>query len=235
MLLTLIRIIMPRIDLHCHTKYSKCSNLEPNQILKACQKNNIQGVMICDHDTMKGVKAFEEILIEKSIKTNFILIPGVEILTNQGEILGAFLEELPTTSIFPDVAEEIRERGGLVVIPHPYDRIRRKAFKLNKNDLKFIDAIEIFNSRCIMPNGNRKALEFAEEHSMLKTSGSDAHFAVEVGRAGVSFNGTTAEELRKQLELNEINYYGKTSPKLTHLLTITHRIKRTFRGILKKE
>ncbi|MFX0172227.1 MAG: PHP domain-containing protein [Candidatus Hodarchaeota archaeon] len=226
---------MPRIDLHCHTKYSKCSNLEPNHILQECQKKNIQGVMICDHDTMKGVKAFKEILVGERNNTEFIIIPGVEILTDQGEILGAFLEELPSTSIFPDVADEIRERGGLVVIPHPYDRIRRKAFKLNENNIKFIDAIEIFNSRCIMPNGNRKALEFAEKYSMLKTAGSDAHFAFEVGRAGVSFNGTTTEELRKQLEANETNYYGKSSPKVTHLLTINHRIKRTFRGVLKKE
>ncbi|MFX0184483.1 MAG: PHP domain-containing protein [Candidatus Hodarchaeota archaeon] len=219
---------MPHIDFHCHTKYSKCSNLEPKSILKVCQKNNLQGIMICDHDTIKGVEAFKGLLSGDKRATDFILIPGVEILTDQGEILGAFIEKMPSTSIFPDVAEEIREMGGRVIIPHPYDKFRRKVFKLANSNLKFIDAIEVFNSRCIIPKGNKKALKFAEENSLLKTAGSDAHFAVEIGQAGITFNGTTLGEFREQFESGNTSYFGKSSPMITHLHIITHRLRRTF-------
>lgn len=185
--------------------------------------------MICDHDTTKGVEVFKEILVGNRNNTDFILIPGVEVLTNQGEILGAFIEELPSTSIFPEVAEEIREMGGIVIVPHPYDKFRRKAFRLANSDLKFIDAIEVFNSRCIMPKGNKKALKFAEENLLLKTAGSDAHFAVEIGRSGITFNGTTLGDFRKQFENGNTTYFGKSSPMITHLYIITHRLRRTFR------
>jgi predicted metal-dependent phosphoesterase TrpH len=185
--------------------------------------------MICDHDTTKGVEAFKGILAGNRKSTDFILIPGVEVLTNQGEILGAFIEEMPSTLTFPEVAEEIREKGGIVIIPHPYDKFRRKAFRLANSNLKFIDAIEVYNSRCIMPKGNKKALKFAKENLLLKTAGSDAHFAVEIGHAGITFNGTTLGEFRKQLESGNTTYFGKSSPMITYPYIITHRLKRTFR------
>ena len=221
---------MPKIDFHCHTKYSKCSNLEPKHILKICLKKNIQGVMICDHNTVKGVKAFKEIIMEeKKNRIDFIFIPGIEILTNKGEILGAFIEEMPSSSNFPDVAEEIREMGGMVVVPHPYDKIRRKAFKLDNTYLEMIDAIEVYNSRCIIPWANKKALEFAEKYSKLKTAGSDAHFAIEVGNAGLIFDGTTREEFQKQLMSGKTTYWGNQSSLITHFHTIIHRLRRILR------
>ncbi|MFX0014874.1 MAG: PHP domain-containing protein [Promethearchaeota archaeon] len=217
---------MPRVDFHCHTKYSKCSNLEPELILKLCQKRDIQGVMICDHNTIKGAIAFKDLL--KSHE-ELIFIPGIEILTNRGEVIGAWIEEELSTSYFPDVAEEIREKGGIVVIPHPFDRIRGKRFRVTEQDLSFIDAIEVFNSRCILPRANKKALKLAEKYSLKQTAGSDAHFAPEVGKAWISYNGSTMEEFRHSLITGKITVDGKHSPLSLHLHTLNHRLKRTFR------
>ena len=214
---------MTRVDFHCHTKYSKCSNLEPELILKLCKKRGIQGVMICDHDTVKGAIAFKKLL---SPDQSFIFIPGIEILTNRGEIIGAWIEENLTTHDFPDVAEEIRERGGMVIVPHPFDKIRGKVFKIEKKDLRYIDAIEVFNSRCIIPNANTKAAQFSDKYSLLQTAGSDAHFSPEVGNAWISFNGSTSLEFHHALKRGETTIGGKNAPLFVHLYTLNHRVKR---------
>ena len=216
---------MTRVDFHCHTKYSKCSNLEPELILKLCYKRGIQGIMICDNNTIKGVSAFKRVL---SPKEEFIFVPGIEISTNRGEIIGAWIEEDLSTSDFPDVAEEIREQGGMVIVPHPYDAFRGKKFKIKKTDLPFIDAIEVFNSRCFLSRANKKATQFAEKHSLKRTAGSDAHFAPEVGNAWISFNGSTAEEFQQVLKKGEITTAGKRTSLSILLYAFGHRVKRLF-------
>ncbi|UCG02489.1 MAG: PHP domain-containing protein [Candidatus Heimdallarchaeota archaeon] len=217
---------MARVDFHCHTKYSKCSNLEPKQILKLCKKQGLQGIMICDHNTIKGALAFKEVL---SPEEDFIFIPGIEILTDRGEVIGSWIEEDLKTSHFPEVAEEIKERGGMVVIPHPFDAIRGKRFRVSETDLPYIDAIEIFNSRCILPRANKRALKLAEKYSLIQTAGSDAHFSPELGNAWIDFIGSTTDEFRQSLQKGEISTDGRRSPFSVHLHTIHHRMKRTFR------
>lgn len=181
--------------------------------------------MICDHNTIKGVSAFKRVL---SPNEEFIFVPGIEISTNRGEIIGAWIEEDLSTSDFPDVAEEIREQGGMVIVPHPYDAFRGKKFKIKKTDLPFIDAIEVFNSRCFLSRANKKATQFAEKHSLKRTAGSDAHFAPEVGNAWISFNGSTAEEFQQVLKKGEITTAGKRTPLSVLLYAFSHRVKRLF-------
>lgn len=217
---------MTRIEFHCHTKYSKCSNLEPKQILKLCRARGLSGVMICDHDTNRGYLAFRKIL---SSNDDFILIPGMEITTEHGEIIGAWIEEIPSTKEFPDVTEIIREQGGMVIIPHPFDRMRKSAFKLRENDLKYIDAIEVLNSRCMWPKGNKKALEYANTHSLLKSAGSDAHFPSEIGTAWILFNGNSNEELRRAFKNGKTEFGGKTSSYSLYFHMAAHRVRRTLK------
>ncbi len=217
---------MARVDFHCHTKYSKCSNLEPEKILKLCKKRGIHGIMICDHNTTKGVSVFKKVL---SPEDDFIFIPGIEISTNRGEIIGAWIEEDLSTINFPDVAEEIREQGGIVIVPHPYDTFRGKRFKIIEHDLPFIDAIEVFNSRCFLSKANKKAAQFANKHSLKQTAGSDAHFAPEIGNAWISFNGSTAEEFRQALQKGEITIEGRSTPFSVLLYAFSHRVKNKFR------
>jgi predicted metal-dependent phosphoesterase TrpH len=182
--------------------------------------------MICDHDTVKGIEAFKKILRSED---DFILIPGMEITTNRGEIIGAWIEEDPTTKEFPEVAEEIREQGGMVIIPHPFDKMRSSAFKFREDDLQYIDALEVLNSRCIWPNGNKKAFEFAEKNSLLMSAGSDAHFGSEIGTAWISFNGNTSEEIKRDFETGKTKFGGKTAPFSLFFHMAAHRVRRTFK------
>ena len=215
---------MSQIDCHCHTKYSKCSNLEPKDILKICRKKQLDGIVICDHGTTRGYQTLKSLLNHKD---DFILIPGIEILTERGELLALWTENLPHSNSFPEIANEIHDQGGIVVVPHPLDRIRKKAFKPKKEDIKYLNGIEVFNSRCLMPQGNLKALKFAQENSLIQTAGSDAHFKIEIGNAGVTGDFQTSEDFRKILLKGEITVFGKLSPYRTHFYTIMHRIRRT--------
>ncbi len=217
---------MYKIEFHCHTKYSKCSNLEPKQILQICKARGLRGVMICDHDTNKGIIAFRKILKSED---DFILIPGIEITTNRGEIIGAWIDETPSSKEFPEVAEKIREQDGMVILPHPFDMMRRSVFKYREGDLRYIDAVEVLNSRCIWTNGNKKALKFAKMNSLLMSAGSDAHFAPEIGNAWISFNGNTSEEMKKIFKLGKTIFGGQTAPLSLLLHMATHRVRRTLK------
>ena len=95
---------MSQIDCHCHTKYSKCSNLEPKDILKICRKKQLDGIVICDHGTTRGYQTLKSLLNHKD---DFILIPGIEILTERGELLALWTENLPHSNSFPEIANEI--------------------------------------------------------------------------------------------------------------------------------
>jgi predicted metal-dependent phosphoesterase TrpH len=182
--------------------------------------------MICDHDTNRGFLAFKEIL---STHDDFILIPGMEITTKRGEIMGAWIDEHPGTSEFPGVVDRIKEQYGMVIVPHPFDKMKGSAMKPSDTDKKYFDAVEVLNSRCIRQSGNKKALEYAKKHSLLKSAGSDAHFESEIGTAWMSFNGDTIDEFQQAFRNGETEYGGKTSPYslLSHI--VAYRIRRSLK------
>ncbi|NHJ02602.1 MAG: PHP domain-containing protein [Candidatus Heimdallarchaeota archaeon] len=181
--------------------------------------------MICDHDTLRGVDAMKSLL---SSEDNLLLIPGIEILTDLGEVIGVWLDEMPPTNRFMDLIDYIRTHDGLVLIPHPFDKIRGKSFQLHSNHVEAIDAIEVLNSRCIIPFANKRAEQFADKFNLIQTAGSDAHFSLELGRAWLSFEGSTSEDFRKALKNHETTIGGKKSPFKTHLYTIKHRMNRSI-------
>ncbi|MEM4221836.1 MAG: PHP domain-containing protein [archaeon] len=157
-----------KADFHIHSWYSYDGWLSP-------EKRGLNVIAITDHDEIKGAKKTKEIS-GKELK----VIVGCEISSNRGHVLGLFLEEIPKTKIWPEVSEEIRSQGGLVVIPHPFD-ISRNSFELRKEDIKYIDGVEIFNSRTKSEEILKKVEEFSEKYGIKRCCGSDAHFGNEIG------------------------------------------------------
>jgi len=136
-------------------------------------------VVITDHNTIAGALAAQVIDPE-------LVIVGEEILTTKGEILAAFVrEEIPPYLSPRETIKRLRDQGAFVSVSHPFDRLRMG--EGDENDLLEIlpdvDAIEVFNSRCMDPGFNRLAKEFAEKHNIPGTVGSDAHAAFELGRS----------------------------------------------------
>lgn len=176
-----------RFDLHTHSQYSSDGYLTPQIIVKICLRRGLSGVAVTDHNTIKGGQETSKYVNQesKNLKEEFKVIIGSEISSTQGEIIGLFLNEEIKSKEPLEVMDEIRDQDGIVVIPHPFDNIRGESFTPQKEHLKLIHKIEVFNSRCVRSKFNRMAKEFASEHGLGLSAGSDAHFANELGKAGI--------------------------------------------------
>jgi len=177
-----------RADLHIHTAYSCDCNTSLRRLIARCHKVGINCVAITDHNTMAGA-------LEMKRLAPFKVIVGEEIETTAGEIIGYFLsEEIPKGLSPLETARRIREQGGAVCIPHPFDRMRLSALHHQNLEtlLPYIDIVEVFNSRLLLRRQCAMAQRFAQAHGLLSSAGSDAHTIFEVGNAHVEmpdFNG----------------------------------------------
>jgi len=170
---------MLRVEFHCHTQYSKDSLTSPERLIKACRRKGIDRVVITDHNSIAGARAAQELDPE-------LVIVGEEIKTARGEILAAYVtEEIPAGLSPQETIRILKEQGAFISVSHPFDIYRGGHW--DEADLLEIfpdvDAIEVFNSRCWSPEFNQQAKEFAEQHDIPGTVGSDAHAALELGRS----------------------------------------------------
>jgi predicted metal-dependent phosphoesterase TrpH len=168
-----------RVEFHCHTIYSKDSLTKPDRLVQACRRKGIDRVIVTDHNSIAGARAAHALDPE-------LVIVGEEILTTQGELLAAFVtEEVPAGLSPQEAIRRLKGQGAFISVSHPFDVHRGGHW--DESDLlgilSQVDAIETFNSRCWLPEFNRQAREFAEQHRISGTVGSDAHAAFELGRA----------------------------------------------------
>lgn len=200
-----------KYDLHTHSKYSSDGILDPQKMVKIAIKRGFNGIAITDHDTIKGG------LEAKKYETDdFKVIVGCEVTTTRGEIIGLFLSEEIKSNHFHDVIDEIKAQNGVLVVPHPFDEMRTSTFNLKKEDIKYINNVEIFNSRCVHQKYNQNASLFAKKNNLGVTGGSDAHFTNEIGNAGII---TEYDDVRTAILKNDLEVFGKRSTPLNHMLT----------------
>ena len=169
---------MISIDFHSHTSVSPDSSTSPEQFLLAARRRGLDRVVVTDHNTIAGALAARLLDPER-------IIVGEEIKTRRGELLAAFVtEEVPRGLPPQEAIRRLRDQGAFISVSHPFD-IRSGAWALA--DLleiaPLVDAIEVFNSRCMKPDANSLAASFALQHNLPGTAGSDAHAAFELGRA----------------------------------------------------
>jgi predicted metal-dependent phosphoesterase TrpH len=193
-----------KIDLHIHSRYSSDGSLAPEDIVEIARKKGLNGVAITDHDTVQG-----GLEARKYETGDFIVIVGAEIKTERGEVIGLFLSKEIRSQRFEDVIIEIKGQGGLVVVPHPFDSMRRSAFRISDEEANYVDAIEGYNGRSIFQAYNRRAVAFAEKHNLPLVAGSDAHHANEIGLAGII---TESSDIKDAIRKSDLTIFGKTSP-----------------------
>lgn len=210
------------VELHCHTNASGDSLLSISQLLKTCERKKIDKIAITDHNTIRNALLAQEIAPHK-------IIVGEEILTRQGELLAFFVtEEIPAGLDALEVIAELRRQGAFISVSHPFDHFR-KGYWQEHSLMKIIDkvdAIEVFNARCILSQHNRQAQSFAKTHNLLGSVGSDAHTAGEVGKAYHRMdNFENGEQFR--VALRNAKAYTRYSSPLVHLYSRYAKWKKT--------
>ncbi len=169
-----------KLDLHVHTVYSFDGTIEPDALRAACRERGLAGAAVTDHDTLRGGLEFAAEL------PDLLIVPGSEIRSAEGEIIGLFLrEDIPPGLSAPETMRRIHEQGGVVVIPHPFDLVKMKRMTARRLlELRpQIDAIEGMNGKPRWWLANSMAGRFAAERGFAVTGGSDAHKAAHVGMA----------------------------------------------------
>jgi len=193
-----------KIDLHCHSYYSYDGISSPEKLIKSALKKGLDGIAITDHDTITGWK--EALLAAK--KLNAFLILGEEVKTKEGDILGLFLKEEIKTKTPLEAIKEIKNQGGIAMVPHPFHFLKK--FKGNLETYKnLIDGIEVFNSRALFGN-DKKALEFVKRNNLAQLAGSDAHYHKCVGDAfTIVERAENLENLKKGILERKTKIEGK--------------------------
>jgi len=165
-------------DLQVHTDASPCSRAAPADVVDAAAEAGLDGIAITNHDTLAGYGE-----VADCAPPDLTVIPGVEVTTTQGHLLALFVKEEPPQSDPLNVIEHIHNQNGLAILSHPFDRFREYYETGLDTIASQVDAVEAQNSRCLFPRFNRRAREFANQHDLAITGGSDAHFPMEVGRS----------------------------------------------------
>ncbi len=197
-----------RVDLHTHTWYSPDGVMSPRTLTLLSKKKGIDVIAITDHNRLTRVKDLP-----------IPVIWGEEVYTEKGEILALFIEEEIPPSLSPEeTIDRIREQGGIYIIPHPFDRFRKKSALLLHDFIPPKDAIiEVLNARYVETSFYEEALSYARGKFPI-TASSDAHTPIEVGRAWTEVPPfDDLEELKRLLIKGKGIPKGSFSPRWVHV------------------
>jgi predicted metal-dependent phosphoesterase TrpH len=171
-----------RVDLHAHTMWSGDATTTPEELEAAVEAARIDVLCITDHGTINGAVALADRLPCR-------VVVGEELRTVAGEVIGLFLtERLPWGLPAAEAAERIRDQGGLVYVPHPFDPTRHCLREAELEALVgagLVDAVEVLNAKTSLASLNDRAGAFAAEHGLPGGAGSDAHVPEALGAAYV--------------------------------------------------
>jgi predicted metal-dependent phosphoesterase TrpH/glycosyltransferase involved in cell wall biosynthesis len=167
-------------DLHLHTGWSHDCAIETAELLDHAEATGLGAIAVTDHNVFGGALEAVDLARDRDL----VVIPGEEVKTDgQGEVIGLFLrEEIPRGMPFADTIAAIKEQGGLVYLPHPFDRMHTvpDPSTLHRH-LADIDVFEVYNARLLFEGHNDEALRFARKYNLIMGAGSDAHVLQGVG------------------------------------------------------
>lgn len=171
-----------RVDCHSHTMWSGDCTTTPDELHAALIEAAIDVLCITDHNAIAGAVKLQDELPCR-------VIVGEELRVGSGEIIGLFLtERLPQGIGLVEAAKRIRDQGGVVYIPHPFDPLRNC---LRAEDIDMlvaeglVDGIEGRNGKTSLDSLNAKAAAYGASNDLFVGAGSDAHVPDAVGAAYV--------------------------------------------------
>jgi predicted metal-dependent phosphoesterase TrpH len=174
------------IDLHVHTSASFDSLASPAKVMRAAVNRGLTHLVVTDHDVIDGALRMRD-----AAPAGLTIIVGSEIRTSDGDLIGAFLTRPVTPRMSArDTITAIRDQGGLVGIPHPFDRFRGSLLRDARMEAMapLVDWVEAHNAR-LVGGGNERAAAFAAAHDRPGVAASDAHTVLEIGVAYTVLDG----------------------------------------------
>lgn len=194
-----------KLDLHIHSCRSPDGRMSLDEIVARARQAGLQGAAVCDHDLA---------LTDPPVFPDFLLIPGIEVSTDRGHLLGLFVTGPVGTKDFRQAAEAIRAQGGLAVLAHPFEHCREETRP--EPLVPLLDGVEVWNSRAERknPRANAMAADFAKAHRLPPFAGSDAHVPQEVGNGYVTVEAGafTLDAVKAALLSGEARACGRRSP-----------------------
>ena len=160
------------VDLHMHTDHSPDCATPVDVLLETAKARGLGAIAVTDHNVITG--AHEAAARADGIK----VIVAEEVKTaDQGEVIGLFIDEhIPRGMSLEETIAEIHRQGGLVYVPHPFDRMHAVPdYEHLLNVVENVDAIEVFNARVAVRSFNEEAVKFARKYRIPGGAGSDSH------------------------------------------------------------
>jgi predicted metal-dependent phosphoesterase TrpH/glycosyltransferase involved in cell wall biosynthesis len=173
------------IDLHMHTDHSSDCATPVEVLIETARDRGFGAIAITDHNEVSGALAAAE---SARRFDDFRIIIAEEVKTaEQGEVIGLFLKEkIPRGLTMTETIKEIRRQGGLVYVPHPFDRLHSVPDYEHLLDMvEEIDLMEVFNPRVAISSFNEEAERFASKYNIIPAAGSDSHVAQGLGAVRV--------------------------------------------------
>ena len=169
------------VDLHMHTDHSPDCATPVSTLLEAARTAGLGAIAVTDHNEVSGA---HEARAQAERDGGVKVIVAEEVKTaDQGEVIGLFIEDkIPRGMSLQETIAAIREQGGLVYVPHPFDRLHSVPDYRHLLDVvEDIDAIEVFNPRVAFSAFNEEAARFAAKYRIVAGAGSDSHVAAGLG------------------------------------------------------
>jgi len=210
-----------KIDLHVHTNCSHDSLITQKELVFYAKKRGLDGIAITDHDRINGA-------LKIARETDFLIIPGIEISSLNGHILGLnVLEQIPKGLSVDATVDKIHEAGGIAVACHPVTLFKGS---LGKNTNSKFDAVEVINSSAFPFNYSIKhAQRIASNLGIAKVAGSDAHYGPEIGYAYTLVDAElNVEEIMKAIRKGLCQPFGIAIPIIIRLKRELLSLKRKF-------
>lgn len=171
---------MLKADLHVHSRFSKDSDSHPADILEAALSRQLDVLAVTDHNSLQGSRAVRREVDETG--ADIVLIPGQEVSTYQGHLLVLGPDEPAPRATPDDVIRWTRDRGGICIAPHPFQKYRHGLGKKVLATREAVDGVEVCNSRHLVPIGDHRTERLARKYGYPRIGGSDAHIPEMVGR-----------------------------------------------------
>src|SRR6266853_921122 len=190
-----------RADIHIHTNLGD-GWASPARVVEEATRRGLPVIAVTDHDHVEGAKRVEELIAQQNCPLQMIM--GVEVSTRQGHLLGLFVTKAPKAMrSVEESIEDIREQGGIVIVPHPLGRLVPSLSRAKIDALLdkgyAIDGVEMYNPSPANASMRSVVRAANQQWRLAETGGSDAHFWQHIGAAYTLFPGSSPDDLRRAI------------------------------------